>query len=69
MFCQLLDHKHKICYTVASSPPDGNHGDWVPFPGFPSWKLPALEVHRETSGDATRGRQREAGQRKGEREG
>lgn len=69
MSYQLLEHRHTICHTVASPPPDGDHGARLPFPGFPPRELSAPEVHRETSGDTTRGGQRKAGQRKGEREG
>lgn len=58
-------------YTVAlhySSSLDGDHGARIPFPGFPPRKLAAPEVHRETAGDASRGRQRKAGQRKRQRQ-
>lgn len=58
-------------YTVAlhySSSLDGDHGARIPFPGFPPRKLAAPEVHRETAGDASGGRQRKAGQRKRQRQ-
>lgn len=56
-------------YTVVFPPLDGDHGAWLPFPRLPPRKLSAPEVHREASGDTTRGGQRKARQREREREG